>query len=60
MAAGESPRPDADSPTVSAKMQADFLDPLLTALLKAQSAWLASRDPAALRKELIAILSMLG
>jgi len=38
----------------------DFLDPILCGLLMAQSAWIATRDPATLRRELIALLAALG
>jgi hypothetical protein len=39
---------------------ADFPDAILTALLRALAVWMATRDPAALRRELIAILAALG
>lgn len=39
---------------------ADFPDAILTALLRAQAVWMATRDPARLRRELIAILAALG
>ena len=38
----------------------DFLDPILCGLLMAQSAWLATRDPATLRRELLRVLASLG
>jgi len=38
----------------------DFLDPILCALLTAQAAWMGTHDPAALRRELIALLAALG
>jgi hypothetical protein len=38
----------------------DFTDAILTAVLRAQAVWMATRDPAALRRELIAILAALG
>jgi hypothetical protein len=38
----------------------DFPDAILGALLRAQAVWMATRDPAALRRELIAILAALG
>jgi hypothetical protein len=38
----------------------DFLDAILCGLLGAQATWIATRDPAALRRELIALLAALG
>jgi hypothetical protein len=38
----------------------DFLDAILCGLLAAQATWIATRDPAALRRELIAVLAGLG
>src|SRR5262245_61506613 len=40
--------------------RADLADPILRGLLAAQVTWLARHDPAALRRELIAILAALG
>jgi hypothetical protein len=36
------------------------MDAILCGLLRAQATWLASRDPAALRRELVALLGQLG
>ena len=38
----------------------DFMDAILRELLKAQGMWLATRDPAALRRKLIEMLAALG
>ena len=38
----------------------DFPDAILFALLKAHATWIAARDPAALRRELVALLAQLG
>jgi hypothetical protein len=38
----------------------DLADPILRGLLAAQVTWLARHDPAALRRELIALLAALG
>jgi hypothetical protein len=40
--------------------RADFPDPVLLGLLRAQAVWMATRDPATLRRALIAILAALG
>lgn len=36
------------------------MDAILCGLLKAQAMWLATRDPATLRRELLALLTQLG
>jgi len=38
----------------------DFMDAILSGLLAAQATWLATRDPAALRRQLVALLAALG
>lgn len=38
----------------------DFMDAILGGLLSAQAVWLATRDPAALRRKLIEVLGALG
>ncbi len=36
------------------------MDTILCGLLRAQATWLANREPAALRRELVALLAQLG
>ena len=38
----------------------DFMDAILCGLLTAQAAWIATRDPAALRRTLIEMLAVVG
>ena len=49
-----------DSRDGAARRGDDFPDAILAALLRAQAMWMATRDPAALRREVIAILAALG
>ena len=56
----ESTRTLADSRDGVAIDVGDFPDAILRALLRAQATWMATGDSAALRRELIAILAMLG
>jgi len=53
-------RTDAHSRATNAATHAHFPDPMLLALFRAQATWLATGNPAALRRELIAILAALG
>ncbi|MBE7451452.1 MAG: hypothetical protein HS111_21905 [Kofleriaceae bacterium] len=53
-------RPHAASSSDGLQAGADFLDPILCGLLTAQATWLATHDPAALRREVIALLAHLG
>lgn len=57
--AGEPTRTEAASTGSDASDATVFQDPILCELLRAQTAWLATRDPAALRRRLIAVLAAL-
>ena len=50
----------ADSHDGSALPAPEFMDAILYELLNAQAVWLATRDPVALRRKLIAMLAALG
>ncbi|HWO17300.1 MAG TPA: hypothetical protein VNO30_00930 [Kofleriaceae bacterium] len=52
--------PLVDSRDGGALPAADFMDAILYELLNAQVVWLATRDPASLRRKLIEILAPLG
>jgi hypothetical protein len=49
-----------NSRLANAETDRDFIDPILCGLLKAQIAWLVTRDPAAVRRELVQVLAALG
>ena len=51
---------DADSRNGGEQPAPDFMDAVLWGLLNAQAVWLATRDPAALRRRLIEMLAALG
>ena len=58
--ASEPSRTLADSRAKANDLASDYLAPILLALLHAQAAWIATHDPARLRRELIALLAALG
>jgi hypothetical protein len=49
-----------DSRNGSALPAPDFMDAILRELLSAQAVWLATKDPASLRRKLIDLLAALG
>jgi len=49
-----------DSRDPTQQTAGEFMDAILSGLLTAQAMWLATRDPAALRRQLLALLTAVG